>query len=200
MAHGEDIRPQRDTQNEQLYTRKSLERDLIALHPDLKKLALSLVQNKHDADDLVQETITHALKAADNEQFDGRNIRGWARTILKNHFFSNLRSYDTRNVVRGEEADDIISLRAESQSGSVSLGPEATLEAKERSAQVSRAIENLPPQQKIALESVVEGKPYEEIGKEMGIGEGTVRTHVSRARQNLRKIVNIDDPSGPGSK
>ncbi len=52
---------------------------------------------------------------------------------------------------------------------------------------VRQVIEALPEEQREVLElAIVEGLPYQEIGRRLGVPEGTVKTRVSRARARLR--------------
>lgn len=189
---GEGMRPQQSQNDVPKYSRKMLERDLVALRPEIKKWAFMCTRDVHEADDLVQETIEHAL-GADQDQFDGRNIKGWVRTIMNNLHTDKLRKYDTNNVVRGEEAEKIIASREGDPASTLGLNPEAALQAKQQSVQLARAMNRLSTNQKISIELAAEGKPYTEIGKEIGVMEGTVTTHVARARKKLRKILNLDD-------
>ena len=62
---------------------------LIALQSDLG-FAYKLTADKHDAEDLLQETM---LKALDNkDKFDpGTNFKGWMYIIMRNAFINNYR-------------------------------------------------------------------------------------------------------------
>ena len=63
---------------------------LIALQSDLLGFAYKLTADKHDAEDLLQETM---LKALDNkDKFDPEtNFKGWMYIIMRNAFINNYR-------------------------------------------------------------------------------------------------------------
>ena len=66
------------------------EAELLACVPHLRAFALFLTRNRDRADDLVQDTIVRALTAA--HQFRaGTNLKAWMFTILRNHYFSEVR-------------------------------------------------------------------------------------------------------------
>lgn len=70
---------------------------LIALQSDLLGFAYKLTADKHDAEDLLQETM---LKALDNkDKFDpGTNFKGWMYIIMRNAFINNYRIKKARET------------------------------------------------------------------------------------------------------
>lgn len=70
---------------------------LIALQSDLLGFAYKLTADKHDAEDLLQETM---LKALDNkDKFDpGTNFKGWMYIIMRNAFINNYRIKKSRET------------------------------------------------------------------------------------------------------
>src|SRR5690606_4097056 len=84
--------------------------DLIELLPSLRAFARSLAHNPALADDLVQDTLVKAL--ANVERFEpGTNLRAWLFTILRNHYYSQLRK-SKREV---EDADGKFAARMSSR-------------------------------------------------------------------------------------
>jgi RNA polymerase sigma-70 factor (ECF subfamily) len=64
----------------------------------------------------------------------------------------------------------------------------ARLIARDELQIVHRALDGLPGDQRELLElAVIEGLPYDEIARRLGVPEGTVKTRVSRARARLRQ-------------
>ena len=77
-------------------------------------LAMSKTFNKHDAEDLVQQTYLKALER--QNQFKGINIDPWVITILKNLFIDS-----TRKKKEDLLGDDIPELASNDESSSVLL-------------------------------------------------------------------------------
>jgi len=152
--------------------RSIIEDDIVALLPDLRAFARFLSREREAADDLVQNTILAALDKQD--QFaPGTNLKGWLFTIMRNRFYSDLRSQRRRPTSIDEEA--AIPLAAVDN-------PEATLALKELSA----ALWELSPQSREALVLVgAGGFSYEEAAALCGCSIGTLKARVSRARRHL---------------
>src|SRR5215210_8624202 len=66
--------------------------DLLAVMPNLRAFALSLVGDRDRADDLVQDTILRALQKQDGFE-PGTKLQAWLFTILRNQFYSTYRKY-----------------------------------------------------------------------------------------------------------
>jgi RNA polymerase sigma factor (sigma-70 family) len=82
----------------------ALRDELLAAVPGLRAFALSLTGNVDISDDLVQETLVKAWTNFDSFQ-QGTNLRAWLFTILRNHFYSEMRK-KKREV---EDADGSLS-------------------------------------------------------------------------------------------
>jgi RNA polymerase sigma-70 factor (ECF subfamily) len=144
--------------------------------PELRAFARALASNRHQADDLVQGAVMRALAAA--QQFTpGTNFKAWIFTILRNVFYNQCRSPWSQNVPLDEEGgnDPVV-------------GP-----SQERSLEFCdfrRAFAQLVPEQREALLLVgASGLGYEEAATICGCAVGTVKSRVSRARDNLRALM-----------
>ena len=146
--------------------------DLIKAMPALRTFAVSLTGNIHRADDLVQETF---LKARVNHHrfLPGTNFTAWLFTILRNHFYSDIRK-------KRREVEDADGIHAEHLTALADQEDASTLQA------VWKKIEKLPLTQRQALLMVgAEGCTYEEAASKLGCQVGTVKSRVSRARSFL---------------
>src|SRR5262249_14972401 len=75
--------------------RSMIRDDIVALLPDLRAFSRFLCREREAADDLVQNTILSALDKQD--QFEpGTNLKGWLFTIMRNRFYSDLRTQRRR--------------------------------------------------------------------------------------------------------
>lgn len=151
--------------------------DIVAMLPDLRAFSRFLCRDRETADDLVQNTILAALDKQD--QFvPGTNLKGWLFTIMRNRFYSDLRTQRRRPTSIEDPAT--IPLKAVDN-------PEATIALKE----LSSALWDLTPQSREALVLIgAGGFSYEEAATLCGCSVGTLKARVSRARRHLSERLN----------
>ena len=151
--------------------------DIVALLPDLRAFARFMCREREAADDLVQNTVLAALDK--QQQFaPGTNLKGWLFTIMRNRFYSDLRSQ--RRRPSGVDSDQAAPLAAVDN-------PEATVAIKE----LSSALWQLSAQAREALILVgAGGFSYEEASRLCGCTVGTLKVRVSRARKQLAQRMN----------
>lgn len=153
--------------------------ELIELLPSMRAFARSLAHNPAQADDLVQDTLVKAL--ANIERFEpGTNMRAWLFTILRNHYYSQLRK-SKREV---EDADGKFAARLTSrpeQDGSVDL------------EDFKVAFAQLAPDHREVLTLVgASGCSYEEAAQICGCAVGTIKSRVNRARRKLAHLLGLE--------
>jgi RNA polymerase sigma-70 factor (ECF subfamily) len=131
-----------------------------------------MCREREAADDLVQNTVLAALDKQ-NQFAPGTNLKGWLFTIMRNRFYSDLRTQRRRPASVDHAV--VAPLAAVDN-------PEATLQLKE----LSSAIFRLSPQAREALVLVgAGGFSYEEAAGLCGCSVGTLKARVSRARKQL---------------
>jgi RNA polymerase sigma-70 factor (ECF subfamily) len=149
---------------------------LATIIPQMRAFARSLCGNADLADDLVQETMIKAWAARTRFQKD-TNFRAWTFTILRNHYFSQVR----RNRFVGEwddDAADRLLATSAKQNDRIYLGD------------LLRGLQQLPVTQREALVLVgAGGLSYEEAATITGVAIGTVKSRVARARIALEAIM-----------
>jgi RNA polymerase sigma-70 factor (ECF subfamily) len=154
--------------------------ELIELLPSLRAFARSLARNPAQADDLVQDTLVKAL--ANVERFEpGTNLRAWLFTILRNHYYSQLRKAK-REVedVEGRYAARLAT-RPE-QDGSVDLDD------------FKVAFAQLAPDHREVLTLVgASGCSYEEAAQICECAVGTIKSRVNRARKKLTELLGLEE-------
>ncbi|WDR04826.1 sigma-70 family RNA polymerase sigma factor [Devosia rhodophyticola] len=142
--------------------------------PALRRYARALTRNLDLADDLVQDCLERAISR--RSLFRPRGpVRPWLFTILLNLFRNSLRSERRHGTAVG--LDDLATEPATPapQHGHMEL------------AELARAIQSLPPEQKEALLLIaLEGFSYNEAAKILGIPQGTLMSRLGRARTTLR--------------
>ena len=140
--------------------------------PTLRRRAFSLTRHRADAEDLLQTAVASAL-AAQNSYEPGTNFKAWMTRIMRNRFFSNMRS--RRETVELDDAPAGLLSR--------SGGQEERLAVEE----LCRCLATLPAdQRRILLMITVEGLSYVEASQRLGVAIGTLKCRVFRARRQLR--------------
>lgn len=154
--------------------------ELIELLPSLRAFARSLARNPAQADDLVQDTLVKAL--ANVERFEpGTNLRAWLFTILRNHYYSQLRK--TKREVEDVEGRFAARLASRpEQDGSVDL------------EDFKAAFAQLAPDHREVLTLVgASGCSYEEAAQICGCAVGTIKSRVNRARKKLTDLLGLEN-------
>jgi len=152
---------------------------LLEAVPHLRAFARSLTRNRDQADDLVNDTIVRAI-AASNQFTPGTNFRAWVFTILRNLFYNQGR----RGKARFSSIDD---LTVDEPSEN------ATQEASLEFGDFRRAFWQLPEHHREALILVgASGLNYEDAARICGCQVGTMKSRVSRARAELRRMLDED--------
>lgn len=165
----------------------------LPLFDSLYNFASWLVQNKSNAEDLVQETYLKALRSFDSFQ-PGTNFRAWMFRILKNTFLSSRTRLSRGLTVEIDAEDDVPVLPATSGT------PESLLIERFQEDAVRKAIEQLPVAfRDVLLLCDVEGASYREISEILSIPIGTVMSRLARARKTVRESV-LSVPHGLLSK
>ncbi len=147
----------------------------------LQRMACRLLRDPDDARDLVQTALAEAYERRRSLR-DPDTAGAWLRRILVSRALNHLRRRRLWRRFRETfwAADD----REQAAPGPA---PDAMLASSRRLAAVSRSVEALPARQAAAFTlRYVEGLDLDGIAAAMGVGRGTVRTHLRRALSSLR--------------
>jgi len=142
-----------------------------------------LTRNQAEAEDLVQETFTKALRAFDSFQHD-TNFKAWIFRILRNTFLTTRTGIAASRTVFLEDHPDTLDTTASGPT------PEDTLIRLDNEAALHTALEQLQPQLREALLLCdVEEIKYKDIALILDVPIGTVMSRISRARRTLRQLL-----------
>ena len=162
---------------------ESFEQLAMPLFDRLYNFAHWLTQDRHEAEDLVQETYVKALKGFGSFQ-PGTNFRAWIYQILRNTFLTSR---------TGLKASANLPLELESDQEhfpAVKETPESILLQRSDRQLVQAALGQLAvPYREVLLLCEYEEMSYQEISVMLGIPMGTVMSRLSRARRALRNAV-----------
>jgi RNA polymerase sigma-70 factor (ECF subfamily) len=144
----------------------------------LYNFACWLTHDRHEAEDLVQETFAKALKGFSSYQ-PGTNFRAWIYRILRNTFLTSR---------TGLQATATVPLDVEEEAlPAIKETPESILLQRSDWQLVQEALEQLPVlYREVLLLCEIEEMSYQEISSTLSIPLGTVMSRLSRARRALR--------------
>jgi RNA polymerase sigma-70 factor, ECF subfamily len=153
-----------------------LEREI----PRLRRYARALTRNAVRADDLVQETLVRALYKEHLWQ-PGTDLRAWLFTIMHNQNVNEI-----RRAIRDDATVDL-----ESCSAILTATTDPT--ASRQLHELDHALGQLPEEQRQVILLVgLEGMSYEDAAAILDVPIGTIRSRLSRGRESLRKLMEMD--------
>lgn len=135
--------------------------------------------SSEDAQDTLQDGFMKVFANIEKYDFSG-SFEGWLRRIFTNLAIDKLRKDKTNKVFADSELIDQSEddLWDDTQmSDGFQFKPE----------EVMREIQNLTPKYKMVFNLyVIEGYSHQEIAKILGISEGTSKSNLSKAKQNIK--------------
>jgi RNA polymerase sigma-70 factor (ECF subfamily) len=155
-------------------------RELYRRHtPRVYALVLRVLGSEHDADDVIQETWLRAIRSAPHFRWEA-SFPSWLTAIALN-CARGIRRKEKRWPTSEVAADTPARVRWETTEARMDL---------------ERALERVPPGYRAVLTLYeLEGRPHEEIARQLGIATGTSKSQLHHARRFLRAL--LDGPSTP---
>ncbi len=157
---------------------------------DIFALLFRITENAEDSSDLTQDTFLRALRAIKSFRGDSE-LKTWLFRIAINESRNRFRWWKRRKrdvtisldaTIGNTETplSDIIADR--------SISPEDAALLREREYAIKAALLDIPDVYREAIVLCdIEGLSYEETAAALGIGMGTVKSRISRGREELRK-------------
>jgi len=153
--------------------------------------AMRLLANENEAEDISQEVF---LKAYERfaELRNSPTAGGWLKTVARNMSLNHLSRYRSRWTFFSE----IFHRSGDEEPQEIEFEAPENLEENvaqaDRHQLVERALQKLPPSQRVPLVLYhLEGMKYEEIAAKLKVSLGKVKTDIFRGREALRKKLQI---------
>lgn len=181
----------------------------------LYRVALRLTGQREAAEDLVQDTCLKAYRSF--QAVAGvSNYKAWLTRIMTNGHIDNVRrkteisasefeqAYGAANARNGLTAGDVPHDRDDDHFlvhayAAADADPETNVHSKAFFERVLRAIDRLPPDVRaVVVLAILEECQYDEIAEMLSCPVGTVRSRLSRGRQQLQAALADYGPSGVG--
>lgn len=151
------------------------DQQLLTWLPRLRRYARALVNNRDDADDLVQDTLERAV--ARSGLWGGvADMRAWLFSIMHNLHVDGVRRPRLPTVTMDEDTPEV---------------PVAATQGERLAVlDLQAALDLLPIEQKEVLLLVgLEDMAYADAAQALGIPIGTVMSRLSRGRERLRGLM-----------
>jgi len=157
---------------------RAFEELVIAYQHRVFGVALRMLGNRAEAEEIAQETFLRAHRALPEFRGDAR-LHTWLYAIASRLCLNRLASAD-RRLLRADD-EPLAAASADEPSAA------ARMERAELDAAVREAIAALPEERRIVVVlRDLEGLSYEEIGEVLELEPGTVRSRLHRARLDLK--------------
>ncbi len=151
------------------------------------RVAVKMLENSQDAEDVLQETFIKAFRSLKN--FDGRSrLSTWLYRIATNEALMLLRRGQKITVSIDEPLSEEDDLAEPRQIVDWCCHPEEELMTAEARQHLDDAIDLLPPSLRVVFVlRDLEGLSTAETGEVLNLSETAVKTRLSRARLRLRE-------------
>lgn len=141
-------------------------------------VALRVLGNRSEAEDVLQESFLKIWHSADRYAANGLSPMTWLITIVRNTAIDRLRSRNTRR----EEGDEVLAAMP-----GRGLTPEEAAIASGETARIVRCMEQLPDDHRAAVRGAyLKGRSYAELALVADVPINTMRTWLRRSLIALR--------------
>ena len=159
------------------------QKELFELHSTrMYHVSNRYMSNTSEAEDIVVVSFTKVFKSIKKFNAKGKgSLEAWIRRIVVNECLMLLRSKHNFNLRQSLDEDSVVHL---------DLQPLAALHANDIRAMIAqlptgyRAVFNLYE---------IEGFTHAEIAKQLNIGEGTSRSQLAKAKDQLKRMLNKEN-------
>ena len=156
----------------------SFKNDILPLKNVLYRVALRIMLNREEAEDIVQETLVKIWNKRDNWQ-NIDSLEAFSLTICRNIALDKKRKAGSDNASIEESLID---------SADTASNPYDRMLQKDRLQMVKRIVNGLPEKQRSCMQlRDFEGKSYKEIARILTLSEEQVKVNIFRARQTVKQ-------------
>lgn len=149
--------------------------------PQLQGLAVRMLRNTHDAEDVLQEVYLYVWRNACRYDAMRASVTSWLVLITRSRCLDRLRKLRRIDGLQEE-------LHYESPAPRAAAEGFAEVLSRERAARVRQVLAGLPVPQRLALElAFFRGWTQKEVAERMGVPLGTVKTRTFLAMKKLRR-------------
>jgi RNA polymerase sigma-70 factor (ECF subfamily) len=164
---------------------RNSQRDLYQwLHGYALKISFRYISNMNEAEELVSESFVKLFKNIQQFNFNIQSdpealLKGWFKRIIVNTCIDHLRKTQLKVVSYDANPEKDIQIDSQ-ESGLDKISYQEIIESIRQLSPVYRTVFNL---------FVIEGFSHDEIAEQLKISVGASKSNLSKARQNLRKLI-----------
>ena len=170
--------------------------EIVRRHRDrLWAVALRTTGDPEEASDALQDALISAYRRAESFRGDSA-VTTWLHRIVVNASLDRLRRRAVRPWVPLPEETGEAGDRSQLADRAALIDPRDALDARETSLEIAAALDELPPDQRLAIVLVdLEGWSVEEAAAIMECPTGTVKSRCSRGRAKLAaRLAHLRNP------
>ncbi len=167
-----------------------------ATYPKLRAVAVSILKNEDDADDIVQDSYIKAFSSL-HQLDNAKKFEPWLRRIVSNKCKDYLKKnkpilFSSQNI-----EDDCEPIEWSIEDDSKEYDPEAVLISADTRRQIMELLDSLPDDQRICLVYyVVQEMKISEIAELLEVSESTVKSRINYAKSKLKVKINELEKKG----
>lgn len=163
-------------------------KELVDTYKDMVfNVCYGFIKNKEDAEDITQDVFFSIYKNIENFKLESR-LSTWIYRIAVNRSLNHIRKRKLMKIfskINLKEEDEEVNVPASEDSAA-----DYSVMSKEKKEIISKALDKLPSNQKIAfILHNTQGFSYEEIAEIMNCSVSAVESRIHRARTNLQKYL-----------
>lgn len=162
---------------------------VVRFSPRLYGLIYNMTSNHEDTNDLLQETFAKAYRALGG--FQGKSsFYTWIHTIAVNQALNFLKKRGRRFSVSLDDMDAAVENDPAFIEATSTTDPVRETGLKELQKKLNEALLKLSPKHRAVVTMFdIQGMPHAEIAKILGVSEGTVRSRLFYAHQELQSYL-----------
>jgi RNA polymerase sigma-70 factor (ECF subfamily) len=186
----QEVALERDTVNETESAKDKFVNLVKHYEKELFNFAYRLTGNRHDAEDLLQESFLKAYKYYFQLR-DASKFKEWIFQITANQFKNLLRKRRREKLTFPEDFEKNVTENLEQ---APSKNPDESFARSDNSKLLQDAMAEIGPKMRTVLVLFeLEGYSIEDIGKMLSISRGTVKSRLHYARRKLKEILLSED-------
>ena len=164
-------------------SRKSQEEVFSKLYGRLYSICMRYSDDPDEAKDVLQNGFIKVFKGIENYKGDG-SFEGWIKRIVVNTAIDNYRRKKVKPVITDSDLTDKIGQTTAEKEESDSIYNQVPVSV------ITESVQRLSPAYRTVFNLyVMEGHNHNEIAEMLDISVGTSKSNLSKARLNLRKML-----------